>query len=78
MIPYEAIVIGISFLLSVLAIIKAETSKVRSFIIGVVIFIFCLRILWPSPTGWIIWILSWAVFGIACFIYIKLRDSAIL
>jgi hypothetical protein len=36
-----------------------------------------LRVLWATSTGWIIWVLSWIVFGIACFIFIKLRSIGI-
>lgn len=78
MIPYVDILIGISFLLGILAIIKAKNFKERFFIIGVILVLFGLRILWSDLAGWIIWILGWAVFGIVCFIYIKLRDSGIL
>jgi hypothetical protein len=76
-IPYGAIGIGISILLGIWAFIEAETDRGRILIAAVMAFLFLLHILWRSPTGNLVWLISWMLFGICCFIFVKWRGVRI-
>ncbi len=76
-IPYGAIGIGISILLGIRAFIEADTDWGRVLIAAVMAFLFILHVLWRSPTGNLVWLICWLVFGACCFIFVKWRGVGI-
>jgi hypothetical protein len=76
-IPYGAIAIGIALLLGVWAVIEAETTTGRVLIISVLIVLFILPALWRGAAGRLAQIVGSAVFGIGCYIFIKLKGVGI-
>jgi hypothetical protein len=72
-IPYQAIGIGLGFLLGVWALIVADSFKGRIFIAAAMTFIFFLPVLWRSPASRMISFIGWIVFGAGCVIFLKLR-----
>ena len=76
-IPYQAIGIGIGFILGIWAFILAETAKGRAFISITMILIFFLPVVWRHPASGLISFIGWIVFGMGCFIFIKWRGVGI-
>jgi len=76
-IPYNAIGIGISFLLGIWAFIITETNGGRIFIAAAMFFLFILRLLWPGRTGSLVWLIGWMLFGIGCLIAIRWHGVSI-
>jgi hypothetical protein len=76
-IPYQAIGIGIGFLLGILAFIEADTINGRIFIVSAMIVIFLLPVFWRTGAASIISFICWIVFGIGCYIFLKLRGAGV-
>jgi hypothetical protein len=74
-IPYQAIGIGIGFLLGVWAFIEVDTVKGRVFIAALMIAIFLLPVVWRRPAGSLVSFLCWIVFGLSCYIFLKWRGA---
>jgi hypothetical protein len=76
-IPYDAIGIGVGLILGVWALIEAETAGGRVFIAALMLAIFLLPVVWRGPGGHITRLVAWAVFGIGCYVFIKLRGAPV-
>lgn len=76
-INYGAIGVGIGLLLGIWAFIEAESIKGRVFIVTTMICLFFLPVLWRRSAAFIASYIGWAVFGIGCYIFIKLRGVGI-
>jgi hypothetical protein len=76
-IPYQAIGIGIGFLLGVWAFVEAETTTGRVFIVSTMIVIFLLPAVWQSQTASFVSFICWIVFGVGCYIFLKLRGAGV-
>lgn len=76
-IPYQAIGIGIAFLLGVGAFIEAESTKGRIFIVATMAAIFFLPVVWSSSASSFISFICWIIFGVGCFIFLKWRGVGI-
>jgi hypothetical protein len=72
-IPYQEIGIGVAFILGVWAIITAESLKGRIFIGAIMAGIFVIPVVWRSKVAQLISFLAWIVFGISCYLFVKLR-----
>ncbi|MGA2361161.1 MAG: hypothetical protein ABSG73_01755 [Candidatus Aminicenantales bacterium] len=72
-INYGAIGVGIGLLLGVWAFIEAESVGGRIFIAATMACLFFLPVVWRRSTASFVSYLGWPVFGIGCFIFIKLR-----
>jgi len=73
MIPYGAIGIGVGVILGVWALVEAETAGGRVFLAALMIAIFFLPVIWRGPGGQLAQLVAWVVFGVGCYVYIKLR-----
>jgi len=71
--PYGAIGIGIGIILGVWAFLRAETAGGRVLVAGLAIAIFFLPVIWRGPAGPIARLIGQMLFGIGCYIFIKLR-----
>ena len=76
-INYGAICVGIGLLLGIWAFIKAESVKGRVFIVTTMICLFFMPVLWRCSAAFIASYIGWAVFGIGCYMFIKLRGVGI-
>jgi hypothetical protein len=76
-IPYQAIGIGIGFLVGIWAIMVAESTRGRVFIAAIMAGIFFMPAVWRRSIAHLISFLAWVVFGISCYIFIKLRGVRI-
>jgi len=76
-INYAAIGVGIGLLLGIWAFIEADSVKGRVFIVTTMVCLFFLPVLWHRPAAFIASYAGWAVFGIGCFMFIKLRGVGI-
>jgi hypothetical protein len=74
---YAAICVGIGLLLGIWALIEAESVKGRVFIVTTMICLFFLPVLWRRSAAFIVSYTGWAVFGIGCYLFIKLRGVGI-
>ena len=72
-IPYQAIGIGLGFLLGIWAFIEADTAGGRIFIASTMIVIFLLPVVWRSKAASLISFILWMVFAVGCYIFLKLR-----
>jgi hypothetical protein len=77
-INYAAIGVGIGLLLGIWAFIEAESVKGRVFIVTTMICLFFLPVLWRRSAAFIASYAGWAVFGIGCYIFIKLHGVGII
>jgi hypothetical protein len=77
-IPYQAIGIGLGFLLGIWAFIEADTVKGRAFIVITMITIFILPVIWRRPAAGLLSFICWIVFGLGCYIFLKWRGVGIL
>jgi len=75
--PYQAVGIGVAFLIGIWAIIVAETAKGRILIAAIMASIFSLPVVWPSAIFHFISFIAWIVFGISCYLFIKLRGVTV-
>jgi hypothetical protein len=76
-IPYQAIGIGIGFIIGIWAIIVAESPRGRLIIAAIMAAIFLLPVVWRHSIAHFIAFLAWIVFGISCYLFIKLRGVRI-
>ncbi len=72
-IPYQAIGIGLAFLLGIWAIIEADTTSGRISIVAIMIVIFLLPVFWRSKAASLISFICWMVFGTGSYIFLKYR-----
>jgi hypothetical protein len=76
-IPYAAVATGIAVLLGVWAIVEAESSEGRIALAALMAAIFFVPVFWRNPTGRLIGLIAWAIFGIGCYVFVKLKGVAI-
>lgn len=76
-IPYQAIGIGLGFLLGVWAFIEADMIAGRVFIASTMIVIFLLPVVWRSGASNFISFICWIVFGAGCYIFLKYRGVGV-
>jgi len=76
-IPYGLIGIGIGFLLGIWAFIVADSVRGRVFIGATMIVIFFLPGVWRSSASEVVSLLCWIIFGVGCFIFLKLKGIGI-
>ena len=76
-IPYQAIGIGIGFLLGIWALIQADTGKGRALIASSMAAIFLLPVVWRSAAAGLISFICWVIFGFGCYIFLKYRGVGI-
>jgi len=76
-IPYDAVGIGIGIILGVWALLQAESTGGRILIAALMIAIFLLPVVWRGPGGHLARLIGWVVFGIGCYVFIKLRGVPI-
>lgn len=76
-INYGAIAVGIGLLLGLWAFIETDSFKGRIFIATAIVCLFFLPVLWQRSAASIVSYAGWAVFGIGCYLFIKLRGVGI-
>ena len=76
-IPYQAIGIGLGFLLGIWAFIVADSVKERVFIGSAMAAIFLLPVVWQSAAAGLISFICWIVFGVGCYILLKYRGVGV-
>jgi formate/nitrite transporter FocA (FNT family) len=76
-IPYAAIATGIAVLLGIWAFVEAESAAGRVVIAVLMLVIFVLSAVWRSEAGRVAGLIAWSVFGIGCYVFVKLRGVAI-
>jgi len=76
-INYGAIAVGIGLLLGLWAFIETDSVKGRIFIATTIVCLFFLPVLWHRSAASIVSYTGWAVFGIGCYLFIKLRGVGI-
>jgi len=76
-IPYQAIGIGIGFIIGIWTLMIAETTGGRIFILTMMIVIFFLPIVWRHPIASILSFVGWIAFAIGCYIYIRWQNVKI-
>ena len=62
-----------ALLVGVWAIIVAESAKGRIIIAAIMAGIFFVSVVWRSKAAQLISFLAWIVFGISCYLFVKLR-----
>jgi hypothetical protein len=72
-IPYQAIGIGLGFLLGVYAFIIADSVTGRVFIAATMVAICVLRVVWQSAAASLVSFICWIVFGLGCYVFLKYR-----
>ena len=77
MIPYAAIGVGIGVILGIWALVQAKTAGGRILIAALMIAVFFLPAVWRGPAGRLAQFIGWILFGIGCYLFIKLRDLPI-
>ncbi len=76
-IPYQAIGIGLGILLGVWAVIEAETTTGRVFILAVMAALFLLPVVWRSGGAGLVSFILWMIFAVGCYIFLKLRGAGV-
>lgn len=76
-IPYGAIGLGIAFLVGIWAVIMAETPKGKIILVGIMVFLFFLRVLWTGTAGFIVSLVGWILFALFCLVFIKWKGVGI-
>lgn len=76
-IPYQAIGIGLGFLLGIWAFIEADSVRGRIFVAATMAAIFFLPAVWRSAASSIISFICWIVFGLGCYIFLKYRGVGV-
>ena len=76
-IPYQAIGIGLGFLLGIWAFIQADSVKGRVFIASTMAVIFLLPVVWQSAAADLVSFICWIVFALGCYIYLKYRGVGV-
>jgi hypothetical protein len=55
----------------------AETAKSRITILGIMVTIFFLPVVWRHKSASLVSLICWIIFGISCYLYIKLQRVGI-
>ena len=76
-IPYQAIGIGLGFLLGIWAFIVADSVKGRILIASAMAVIFLLPVVWRSPAAGLISFICWVIFGLGCYIFLRYRGVGV-
>jgi hypothetical protein len=76
-IPYQAIGIGLGFLLGIWAFIEADSTKGRIFVAATMAAIFFLPVVWRSAAAGLISFICWMVFALGCYIFLKYRGVGV-
>jgi hypothetical protein len=76
-IPYQAIGIGLGFLLGIWSFIEADTVQGRIFIVAMMALIFFLPVVWRSAALRFVSFIGWMIFAVGCYIFLKLRGVGI-
>jgi len=76
-IPYQAIGIGLGFLLGIWAFIVADSVKGRVFIAATMMAIFFLPVVWQSGAARLVSFIFWMVFALGCYIFLKYRGVGV-
>lgn len=76
-IPYSAIGIGIAVIFGVWAFVVAESAKERAVIAGAAALIFLVGAMFRSAAGQLIALIGWIVYGIGCFIFLRLNGMMV-
>ena len=76
-IPYAAIATGIAVLLGVWAFAEAESATGRVVIAALMLTLVVLSALWRTGAGRIAGLVAWSVFGIGCYVFVKVRGAPI-
>ncbi len=74
---YGVICVGLGLFFGIWACIEAESVKGRVFIVTTMVCIFFLPVVWRRSTAFSLSYIAWAIFGIGCYIFIKLRGIGI-
>jgi len=74
---YVAIAVGLGLLFGIWAFIEAESIKGRVFIVTTMVCLFFLPVVWRRLAAFHVSYIGWALFGIGCYIFIKLRGVGI-
>ncbi len=72
-IPYADIGLGVAVIIGIWAFLVAETIKERVIIACVPIVLFLIPRIIRSPTGALIALICWMLYGIGCLIYLKFQ-----
>jgi hypothetical protein len=76
-IPYQAIGIGIGFLLGIWAFIVADSVRGRVFIVSAMAAVFLLPVVWQTAAVSLISFICWVIFGLGCYIFLKYRGVGV-
>jgi hypothetical protein len=76
-IPYTAIGMGVAILLGVWAFVVAETDRDKAVIVGIPVFLFLVRLIFPSPAGRLVSLIGWMLYGLGSIIYLRYNGIAI-
>jgi hypothetical protein len=76
-IPYTQIGIGVAVILGIWAFLVAETDRAKVVIAGLLVVIFFIRLVFPTPTGRLISLLGCMLYGVGCIIFLRLNGIAI-
>ena len=76
-IPYQAIGIGLGFMLGIWALLQADTVRGRVFIVSAMAAIFLLPIVWQSAAAQMLSFVCWVIFGFGCYVFLKYRGVGI-
>jgi hypothetical protein len=70
-IPYQAIGIGLGFLLGIWAFIVADSVRGRVFIVAAMACIFLLPVVWKSAAAGLVSFILWIIFAVGCYIFLR-------
>jgi hypothetical protein len=76
-IPYTEIGMGVAVILGLWAFFVTESARARAVIAGLPVAVFFVRLIFPSPTGRLISLVGWMLYGIGCIIHLRLSGIAI-
>jgi hypothetical protein len=76
-IPYQAIGIGLGFLLGIWAFVEADSVGGRVFVGAAMAAIFFLPVVWRSAAAGIVSFVCWMIFGLGCYIFLKYRGVGV-
>ncbi len=74
---YGVFCVGLGLFFGIWACIEAESVKGRIFIITTMLCIFFLPVIWHRLAAYSLSYIAWAILGIGCYIFIKLRGVGI-
>jgi len=76
-IPYQAIGIGLGFLLGIWAFIVADTVRGRISIAAAMAGIFLLPVVWRSAAADLVSFILWIIFAVGCYIFLRWRGVGV-